>query len=68
MADRHPCSHLIEGKCKSGWPVTMACAPWPIARGKWMPVQQPYCMNETIAARLFPEHGGPLLSKGNARG
>lgn len=66
MADRHPCSHLIDGKCKSGWPVSNACAPW-LAPIGWMPVQPPYCMNETIAARLFPEHGGPLPEGGVER-
>lgn len=65
MSERHSCSHLIDGKCKSGWPVSNACAPWQCRDGTWMPTQSPYCMNETIAARMFPEHGGPLPSRSN---
>ena len=66
MADKHPCSHLIDGKCKSGWPESLACSPWPIGHGEWMPIQKPYCMNEEMAARMFPETGAPPAPEGDS--
>lgn len=60
MSERHPCSALINGKCKNLFPVTAACSPWQGTDGSWQG-GTPFCMNETLTARLYPETGGPPL-------
>lgn len=60
MSDRHPCSALIDGRCKNGFPVTVACAPWQDARGEF-PEQTPMCMSEAHCAQIWPETGAPPM-------
>lgn len=58
MTNRHPCSALVDGKCRNGFPTDASCAPWPDTAGKWW-MRPPICMSETRTARLFPETGAP---------
>lgn len=43
--ERYPCSALIDGRCKNGFPVSTGCSPWQATDGSWMG-GKPYCMNE----------------------
>ena len=53
-----PCSALVDGKCKNGFPTTPACrATERIGRPYMMTV----CMSEDWAVRLYPETGAPRV-------